>query len=156
VIHRFIKQYNVTSLFFWLSLSLSPYPPLIPACDAHQLPSEWRTIGPFEDINLTLCSGMKSGQPNKKGHWVLWRKKQERDKMPHVEYSRNQSTAPRSYLKERERDMLLRIRNGQSLEWVTHLPLMSSPVLSLPSGAKFAQRTPEQQHVLTSLPDSWV
>ncbi|KAL1255815.1 hypothetical protein QQF64_013876 [Cirrhinus molitorella] len=72
--------------------------------------------------------------------------------MPHVEYSRNQSTAPRPYL--RERDMLLSIRNRVSLEWVTHLPLMSSPVLSLPSGAKFAQRTPQQQHVLTSFPDS--
>jgi len=65
--------------------------------------------------------------------------------MPHVEYSRNQSTALGRILeRERERDMLLRIRNRQSLEWVTHLPLMSSPVLSLPSGPKFAQRTLEQ------------
>ncbi len=130
----------------------SPFPPLIPACDAHRLPSELRTIGPFEDINLTLCSGMKSRQPNKRPIECCEEKKQERDKMPHIEYSRNQSIAPRLYL--RERYMLLSIRNRQSLEWVTHLLLMSSPVLSLPLGAKFAQKTLEQQHVLTFLPDS--
>ena len=53
------------------------------------LPSPWRvmliswltenrTIGPFEDVNLTPCLGMKSGQPNKKSHWLPKEKKKKR------------------------------------------------------------------------------
>lgn len=104
-----------------LSLPLSlPSPRLVMLISCYP---EWRTIEPFEDINLTLCSGMKSGQPNKKGHWLSWREKQERDKMAHVKYYRKPS---QGYILESES-----ISNKQSLEWVTYLPSLPCALASI-------------------------